>query len=275
MKTALKTITIVALIMVGRPVIATPASPDITVSFDVTNPNFSIIATLTDNTGGNATSTTAECAVNGSGYTYGSMESSINTETGWTSTYGGFYGSQVNMSSTFQVQGIRNVEGASSTFTTTQGVSATNVGPLEFSPTDQLISGMYLYGEAGANSTTDTWALGLGQTFEGTADSVTGTAENLFEQRDSTGALIGDPVNNQFTVDNAGGDRFTGSSEGGSYDGSAFGLSNPPGYGFTASSFYLDAQNGSSTTNTNVLFFTDKTVGDTATWYEYPDYPNP
>ncbi len=274
MKAALKTIAVVALIIAGLPVIV--MSADVTVYFDVAaNPDFSIIATLTDNTGGNATTATAGCAVNGSGYTYGLIESSINTKTGWTSTYGGFYGSQVNMSSTFQVQGVRNVDGTSSTFTTTQGVSATNVGLLDISPTDQIISGMYLYGEGGANSTTDTWALGLGQTFEGTADSVTGTAENLFEQRDSYGSLIGEPVNNQFTVDTAGGDKFTGSSEGGSYDGSIFGLSNPPGNGFTASSFYFDVQNGASQTNTNVLFYTDQVVGGTSTWYDYPDYPSP
>jgi len=264
-------IAVLALIMFGRPAMATPPSPDVTVYFDVTSPDISIITTLTDPGGGNPSITTAECSMVGSGHTSGSIEGIINSETGWTWLTGTYYGSEIDLSSTFQVQSYRNIEGTSSTFDTRQTVSATNVGPLEFSPTDQLI-----YGEAGACSATDTWALGFYQEFEGTAQSLSDTAEYLFEQRDPTGALIGTPVNDQFTNTSAGGDSFTGGCAGGSYNGSVFGLSDTPGFGFAANSFHLEVKEGpSSTINTNVTMYNDQIVGDTTTWFEHPDYPNP
>jgi len=269
-------IAVVALIMAGFP--APAESADITVIYNVTNPNFSITSSLTDHQTGNSNTTTVECSAVGSGYAVGGMENNIETETGWNLMAGEFYGSQVDMSSTFQVQSYRNVEGTTSTFDTRQAVSATNVGPLppDFSPGDDLISGMRIYGEGGACDTTDTWALGLYQEFEGTAEYITVPAENQFEQRDPTGALIGTPVDNQFTVNSAGGNWFTGSGEGGSYEGSYFGLSNPPGFGFAANTFYLDVREDSSTVmNIDTVMYTDQVVGGTTTWFEHPDYPNP
>jgi len=264
----------VSLIMVGRPAMAAPASPDVIVNFDVTRPDFSIITTLTDPGGGNPASASAEFAAAGTGHTTGTIEGHINSETGWTYLSGTYFGSEINLSSTFQVQASRTAEGTSSTFTTNQGVSATNVGPLEFATTGELLSGLYLYGEAGACSATDTWALGLGQTFEGTADSITGTAENQFEQRDSFGSLIEDPVTNQFTVDTTGGDSFVGSGEGGSYE-TVLDNQSQPGFGFAANNFQIEVKDSSSPINLEVLFHTDQIVGNTTTWSEHPDYPNP
>ena len=272
MKTALKTIAVVVLITAGRPVVAMPASPDVTVYFDVTKPNFMITATLTNSAGGNPSSTTAECSMAGSGYTVGTIEGDINSETGWNSMYGTYYGSEINLSSTFQVQAARANEGTSSTFTTAGNFSAEGVGPLEFSPTDQLLSGIYVYGEAGVCASTDTWALGLGQTFEGTAQSVTGTADNQFEQRDSYGSVVGEQINNQFTVNSTGGDSFSGIAEGGSYL-TFFDMQSQLGFGISASLFSLDVQNNSSPTSIDVWFYTDQVAGETTTWYEHPDYP--
>jgi len=273
----LTSIAVVALVMAGSPAPARPA--DITVNYNVTNPNFSIISSLTDHQTGNSNTTTVECSAVGTGHAYGEMENNINTETGWNIMEGDFYGSQVDMSSTFQVQSYRSVDGTTSTFDTRQTVSATNVGPLQFSLDDDnkvigIISGMRIYGKGGACDTTDTWALGFGQTFEGTAQSLSDTAEYLFEQRDPTGAPIGDPVNDQFTNTSAGGDSFTGGCAGGSYNGSVFGLSDTPGFGFVANSFNLEVKEGpSSTINTNVTIYNDQVVGGTTTWFEHPDYP--
>jgi len=266
---------VLAFIMVGRPTMATPPSPDVTVSFDVTRPSFSIITTLTDPGGGNPSITTAECSMAGSGHTSGSIEGIINSETGWTWLTGTYFGSEIDLSSTFQVQASLTNDGTTSNFTTTQGVSATNVGLLEFSPAGDLVNGLFVYGEAGACSATDTWALGLHQEFEGTAESVTVPAENQFEQRDSYGSFIGDPINNQFTVNSAGGDWLTGSGEGGSYEGSAFGLLDTPGFGFAANSFNLEELDGEGTINSTNLMYTDQIVGETTTWFEHPDYPGP
>jgi len=278
-KITLTIIAVLALIMAGFSSPATPA--DISINFNVTNPDFSITSSLTDHQTGNSNTTTVECSAIGSGYTYGGMEHNINTETDWNSMFGGCYGSEVGASTTFQVQSYRNVEGTSSTFTTTQTVSATNAGVLEFLPIDDehsiMTSGLRLYGEGGACDTTDTWALGFRHTFEGNPDTVTGTAENTFKQRDPTGALIGTPVENQFTVDTATaeGDWFTGSGEGGSYETILNGQSQP-GFGFAANNFQIEVkESGNPVVNLEVLFHSDQIVGDTITWHEHPDYPNP
>lgn len=272
-KVILTSIVVIALIMVGRPMTAMSAFPDVTVYFDVTKPDFSIITTLTDPGGGNPSITTAECSMVGSGYTSGSIEGAINSETGWTWLSGTYFGSEIDLSSTFQVQAQRTNDGTNSTFLTTQTVAAEGIGPLEFSPTGDLVSGFYVYGEAGACSVTDTWALGLGQTFEGTADSITATAENLFERYDSFGSPIGDPVTNQFTVDTTGGDSFVGSGEGGSYE-TVLDNQSQPGFGFAASNFQIEVKDSSSPINLEVLFHTDQIVGETTTWSEHPDYPS-
>ncbi len=246
-----------ALIMVGCPAMAAPGPPNLVINFEVTNPNFTITSELAGTGGENSTDATVEFGLVGAGQTYGTFEGRTDSQTRWTSLYGRFYGSEGNFTSTFSAQGFRtNSSDLSSTFFTTQGIDATGVGQL------------YVYGEVGACSVTDTWALGFYQEFNTTAQSVTVLAEHKFEQRDGGGSVVGNPVNNQFTVTGEGGSSFIGSGEGGSYDNSAL-----PGFGTAANSFYLE--DGSGSINTNIMMYTDQIVGGTSTWCDYPGYPNP
>lgn len=270
------TIIAVALVMVVHPVMAVPSPPNVVINFVVTNPNFSITSELAGQGGVNSTDAVVEFALSGTGQTYGTFEGRTDSQTRWTSLYGTYYASEGNFSSSFKASAFRtNSSDLNSTFINSQGVNATGVGPLEFTAAGQLLTGLYVYGETGVCSVGDTWALGVGQELEATGQSVTVPAENRFEQRDSAGSLVGDAVVNQFDVTAAGGDRFTGVGEGGSYDGSAFGLADQPGFGFGSCTFSLGVRDSTGTISADNQTFTDHIVGETSIWCNYPGYPSP
>ena len=259
--------------MAVHPAMAVPGPSNVVINFTVTNPNFSITSELAGQGGANSTDAMVEFALSGTGQTYGTFEGRTDSQTRWTSLYGGYYASEGNFSSSFKATAFRtNSSDLNSTFTNSQGVNATGVDQLELTTAGKFVTGLYVYGETGACSVADTWVLGVGQGFEATAESVAIPAENKFEQRDSFGSLVGETITNQFDVTAAGGDKFTGSGEGGSYDGSAFGLPNPPGFGFGSSRFSLEVLDGTGTINSDNLTFTDQIVGETATWCDYPGY---
>jgi len=265
-KKVLTIITAALSMMFGSLAMAMPGPPNATVNFNVTNPNFTITADLPGPGGENSTAVTAEFTLLGKGQAYGTYANYTNSETGWAYLSATYYGSVGDFSSTFQAEALRtNSSGGSSAFLATQGIDASGVNLL------------YVGGEAGACSVADTWVVGTGQTFGGTAESVTVTAEKQFEQRDSGGSQVGVPHNAQISSTTTDEDYITGISESGSYDGTTFGVQPQPGFGIAASMLSLDVQDssGSTITSTDTTMFTDQIVGQTATWYKYPGYPDP
>lgn len=255
---------------------ATPAKPDIRVNFDVDNPNVMICAELPGSGGANSTSAYAEFTLNGTGSAYGTFEAHAKTDTEWANVDGWYVGYEGDFSSTFTAQGVRTntggVEGVTSTFTTSQSLDVVGVGPLTYTNDGQTCTGggLVVIGEAAAASESDTWALGTGQMFETTGDSVTLILDTHFEQRDSDGFILGTPVSNELSVSASGAESYSGAAETGSYDADTLGVQpNVPGFGFTMSAVNLDAQS----MNTNVQMYSDQIVGETATWYTHPGYP--
>ena len=256
---------------------AAPGQPDIVVTFNVENPNFSVYVDLPGPGGENSTDAFAQASLTGTGRAAGIFEAQSSTDTGWANLHGEYVGSEGDFSSTFQAEGLRTntngVVGLSSTFVTSQSIDTTGVGPLQLTDAGQVLSGLHVYGEAGACSAADTWALGSSQTFAATADSLTVTVERDFEQRNSDGSVHGTPNPTELSTTVADKDSFAGVTEGGSYDETTLGVPpNQPGFGFGSSTLFLDVRKGASWSSTTARISTDQIAGKTSTWYNYPGY---
>ncbi len=258
---------------------ATPIEPDIYVQFEVDNPDVTISAFLPGEGGDNSTDAHAEFTLNGTGSAFGTFEAHSNPkETGWANVIGGYYAGGGDITSTFTAECVRTntngIEGLTSTFTTNQSLEVTGIEPLVLTDTDQFVSGLSVSGEAWAAFVPDTWVLGTGQVFDGSAESITLTFENNFEQCYADGSPLGTPITGTLSFTTAGCDSFSGVVETGSYDAATLGLPHQPGFGFAMSSMTLDVQKDSMTSlSSDVNILTDQIVGETTTWYMHPGYP--
>ena len=264
----------IALIMFGGAADAQGAAPNVVVTFNIENPDFSIYVELPGPGGESSTDAFVQASLNGTGRAAGIFQGQSNTDTGWANLYGAYVGSEGDFSSTFLAKAVRtNNSPTNSTFVASQSIDATGVGPLQLTDTGQVVSGLYVYGETGACSVADTWALGSSQGFAGTADSLTVTVDRDFEQHNSDGSPHGTPNPTELSVTSTDEDSYAGFTESGSYDGAALGvLQNQPGFGFGSSTLTLDVQKGASWSTTTARISTDQIVGQTSTWYNYPGY---
>ena len=253
---------------------AAPGKPDILVDFNVENADVEIYAELPGPGGDNSTDAFAQFTLKGTGSAYGIFEAHSHPDTGWASVDGWFVGSQGDLTSTFQAQGIRNntngIEGLTSTFTVTQTLDAAGIGPLKFRDNGRLACGLYVYGEAGASSSLNTWALGTAQAFEGTPASITVTMQRQFEQHNIEGFLMTPPNNAQTTFFSNEGDRYTGVIESGTYNETDLGIPVQPGFGFALGSMDIDVHCDPS--QFEAQMWTDRVVGETSTWFTSPGY---
>lgn len=266
--------TVIALIVFGGAAAAASGQPDILVTFDLENPNFSVNVDLPGQGGENSTDAFAEVSLTGTGRAAGIFQAQSSADTGWANLHGEYVAGEGDFSSTFLAQAVRtNNSPTNSTFVASQSIDATGVGPLQLTGTGQVVSGLYVYGETGACSVADTWALGSGQEFAATADSLTVTVDRDFEQHNSSGAPHGTPNPTELTTTATDEDSYAGFTESGSYDETALGLPpNQPGFGFGASTLNLDVQKGASWSTTTARIFSDQIVGETSTWYNHPGF---
>jgi len=251
---------------------------DVVLTFNVENPDFTLHVGMPGPGGHNSTDAFAKATLNGTGRASGTFEAQSNTDTGWANLSGGYVGSAGDFSSTFQAEGLRTntngVEGLSSDFVTSQSIDTAGVGPLQFMDAGQVVSGLYVYGEAGACSVADTWALGAKQTFSGSADSVTVTVGRKFEQHNGDGSSHGDPNPIELSITTTDEDNFSGDAEGGSYSGTDLGKQGKPGFGFGSSTLFLQVRNGIGKSSSTARI-TDEIPDHTSTWYTYAGYSPP
>jgi len=257
---------------------ATLSQGDVVLTFNVENPDFTVHVGMPGPGGQDSTDAFAKATLNGTGRASGTFEAQSNTDTGWANLTGGYVGSEGDFSSTFQAEGLRTntngVEGLNSDFVTSQSVVAAGVGPLQFMDAGQVVSGLYVYGEAGACSVADTWALGARQTFSGAADSLTVTVGRKFEQHNGDGSPHGNPNPIELSITTKDEDHFSGDAEGGSYSGADLGKQSPPGFGFGSSTLFLQVQNGIGQSSSSARI-TDEIPSHTSTWYTYGGYSPP
>lgn len=260
--------------MAGAPAISL-SNPGAVVNFSVMNhPDVVVTVGLPGPGGENSTDALAEFSLNGNGVASGSLQAYSDGQTRWVAVSGWYHASDGDFSSTFKAEAVRtNSSDLTSTFLCSQSIDTTGVSPLQFTVAGDMVSGLFVVGEAAACSVGDTWVVGTGQTFTGTAESVTVTVERQFEQRDSGGSLVGVPDNAQISFTATDEDSFSGISQVGSNDGTTYGLQGQPGFGFCVSELSLTTQHGTSFSYTDVVSYTDQIVGDTSTWYNYPGYP--